>query len=87
MNKQKVNDLAAKVMDGREFERKIVRLMREKSPITMFDAVIHYCEKNDVEIETAISLLTEQMKRQIEVEAINENMVQKKGSKLNFEKD
>jgi hypothetical protein len=70
------------ILSSKEFETKIKELMKEKSPITMIDAVVLYCEKNNIEIETAASLVTSKMKHVIEAEAIKGKMITTKNAKL-----
>jgi hypothetical protein len=70
------------ILSSKEFETKIKELMKEKSPITMIDAVVLFCEQNNLEIETAASLITSKMKNVIESEAIKGRMITTKNAKL-----
>jgi hypothetical protein len=70
------------ILSSKEFETKIKELMKEKSPITMIDAVVLFCEQNNLEIETAASLITNKMKNVIESEAIKGRMITTKNAKL-----
>jgi hypothetical protein len=79
---EKISKSKLKILSQKDFESKISAIVREKSPITMIDAIVLYCEKNNVEIETAAALVTAQMKSKLEKEAISQRMVESKGAKL-----
>jgi len=81
-DKEKISKNKLKILSQKEFEKNISNIITEKSPITMIDAIVWYCEKNNVEIETAASLVTAQMKVKLEKEAIKQRMVESKGAKL-----
>jgi hypothetical protein len=70
------------ILTTKEFEGKIKELMKEKAPITMIDAIVLFCEKNNLEIETAASLISSKMKNVIEGEAIKGRMITPKNAKL-----
>jgi hypothetical protein len=61
----------------------IETLVREKS-IEYYEAVLVYCESNNIEIETAASLIKQNssLKAKIQVEAENINMVKKTAARL-----
>lgn len=50
--------------------------------ITIMEAVIHYCEKNEIEVETASKLLNKKLRDMIELEASDLNMMKEKISHL-----
>jgi hypothetical protein len=70
------------ILTPKEFENRIKELMKEKSPISMIDAIVLFCEKNNLEIETAASLVSSKMKNVIESEAIKGKMIVTKNAKL-----
>jgi hypothetical protein len=70
------------ILTTKEFEGRIKELMKEKAPITMIDAIVLFCEKNNLEIETAASLISSKMKNVIEGEAIKGKMITPKNAKL-----
>lgn len=70
------------ILTPKEFENRIKDLMKEKSPITMIDAIVLFCEQNNLEIETAASLISSKMKNVIESEAIKSKMIVTKHAKL-----
>lgn len=70
------------ILTPKEFENKIKDLMKSKSPITMIDAVLLFCEQNNLEVETAASLISSKMKNVMESEAIKGKMITPKTAKL-----
>jgi len=64
-----------KILTSKEFENEIRILIKQKSPITMLDAVLLYCEQKNLEVETAASLITPRMKTVIEGEAIKARLI------------
>lgn len=70
------------ILTPKEFENHIKELMKIKSPITMIDAVLLFCEKNNLEVETAASLISSKMKNVMESEAIKGKMITTKHAKL-----
>ncbi len=53
-----------------------------KLKISYMDAVVHYCDKNDMEIEVAAKLLNSKIKQTISSEASDLNMMKEKIQKL-----
>lgn len=76
----KVNSL--KILTQKEFESAIKEIMKVKSPITMIDAILHFCEQTNVEVETAASLISNKMKGVIENEAIKQNLIHNSRARL-----
>lgn len=66
------------VKSSADFVKEIDRLVLNKN-LTFFDAVMYYCETNNIEVETAASLIKQSavLKARIQVEAENLNMVRK----------
>lgn len=67
--------MSLNILTSKEFESQIKRLIIDKHPITMLDAVLLYCEQKGIEVETAASLITPRMKTTIEGEAIKARMI------------
>ena len=63
-----------------EFVREIDRIAGLNG-LSYFDAVMHYCETNNIEVETAASIIKQSavLKAKIQVEAENLNLVRKSG--------
>ena len=69
-------------MNSKEFSLTIENIVKEKK-ISHMDAVIWYCEQNNIEIETPSRLISKSLKEKIQVEAMNANMLKvEKGGKL-----
>lgn len=66
-------------MTSKEFVVIIEQLKREKR-ISYIDAIVSYCEKNNIETDTVGKLISKPLKEKIEVEARNLNLLQKTGS-------
>ncbi len=66
-------------MTSKEFVIIIEKLKREKK-ISYIDAIVSYCEKNNIETDTVGKLISKPLKEKIEVEARNLNLLQKTGS-------
>ena len=70
-------------MNSKEFSLIIEGVVKDKRPITYMDAIIWYCEQNNIEIETTSRLISKSLKEKIQVEAMNANMLKvEKGGKL-----
>tara|TARA_B100000003_G_scaffold205630_1_gene219586 strand:- start:130 stop:348 length:219 start_codon:yes stop_codon:yes gene_type:complete len=70
-------------MNSKEFSLIIEKVVKEKRPITYMDAIIWYCEQNNIEIETTSRLISKNLKEKIQLEAMNANMLKvEKGGKL-----
>lgn len=66
-----------------DFIKDIERIVNEKH-VEYFDAVILYCEINNLEVETAAALVKQNstLKAKIQYEAENLNMVKRSGARL-----
>ena len=70
-------------MNSKEFTQKINDIVKDKKPITYIDAIVHYCEQNNIEIETTSRLISKSLKEKIKAEAMNANLLKiKKGGTL-----
>jgi len=58
----------------KKFSLKIEEIARDKG-ITHFDAVLYYCEKNEIEVEYVSKMLTKALKDKIEINARNLKMM------------
>ena len=78
----------AKLLPGKdylkpEFSLIIEGVVKDLRPISYLDAIVHYCEKEKIEIETVSRLISKSLKEKIQAEAINANLLNvKKGGKL-----
>jgi hypothetical protein len=74
--------MSLKILTQKEFEAEIKKILKEKHPITTFDAVLLFCEQKGLEIETAASLISPKMKSVIEGEAIKARMIKNTKARL-----
>ena len=75
-----MGDVMVDVMTTAKFSEIIERTVIDKR-ITYLDAVIWYCEKNELEIDVAAKLLNTTIKSKLEVEAQDLNFLAK-GARL-----
>lgn len=61
-------------MNSKEFSLKIESIVKEKR-ITHMEAVIWYCEQNDIDTGTVSPLISKSLKEKIQVEATNLRML------------
>ena len=57
-------------MNSKEFSLKIESIVKEKR-ISYMDAVVWYCEQNDIDTGTVSSLVSKSLKEKIKVEAVD----------------
>jgi len=62
-------------MNSKEFSLIIEGVVKEKRPITYMDAIIHYCEENNIEVETVGRLISKALKEKIQVECAKANLL------------
>ena len=61
-------------MTSKEFSLKIENIAKEKK-ITYMDAVVWYCEQNDIDTGTVSNLISKSLKEKIKLEATNLKML------------
>jgi ribulose 1,5-bisphosphate carboxylase large subunit-like protein len=71
------------IKSASDFIKEIEYIVKEKN-IEYFEAVLYYCEMNNIEVETAASLVKQNsvLKARIQVEAENLNMVKRTSARL-----
>ena len=69
------------IMNTQAFSMKIEQVVKDKR-IGYFDAVLWYCEQNEIEIETGAKLINTIIKKKIEAEASEMNVLKEKTAKL-----
>ena len=57
-----------------EFSQTIEQLAVEKN-LSLMDAIIHYCDKNNIEVETVATKLSKNLKEKIAFEAESLNLL------------
>jgi len=61
-------------MNSKEFSLKIESIVREKH-ISYMDAVVWFCEQNEIDTGTVSSMINKSLKEKIKIEAQERNMV------------
>ena len=61
-------------MTSKEVSLKIENIVKEKK-ITYMDAVVWYCEQNDIDTGTVSNLISKSLKEKIKLEATNLKML------------
>jgi hypothetical protein len=62
-------------MNSKEFSLIIEGVVRDKRPITYMDAILLYCEENQIEVESVGRLISKALKEKIQVEASKANLI------------
>ena len=62
-------------MNSKEFSLIIEVVVKDKRPITYMDAIIWYCEQNQIEVESVGRLISKALKEKIQVEASKANLI------------
>jgi len=69
-------------MNSKEFSLNIESIVKEKR-ISYMDAIVWYCEQNDIDTGTISSLVSKSLKEKIKLEATNLKMLKfSKGGQL-----
>jgi hypothetical protein len=69
-------------MNSKEFSLMIEGIVKEKR-VSYMDAVVDYCEKNDIDLTTVNPMINKSLKEKIKSEAVNLKMLkEKKGGVL-----
>ena len=62
-------------MNSKEFSLIIENVVKDKKPITYMDAILFYCEENQIEVESVGRLISKALKEKIQVEASKANLI------------
>ena len=62
-------------MNSKEFSLIIEGVVKDKRPITYMDAIVWYCEQNQIEVESVGRLISKALKEKIQVEASKANLI------------
>ena len=66
-------------MNSKEFSLEIEKIVQEKKGISYMDAILKYCDENDIDPSTVAPMLTKALKDKITIEAQNLNYIPKTG--------
>ena len=70
------------ILNSQSFSAEIESIVRGGKNVTYMDAIVHYCQKNDIEIETGAKLVNTIIKSKLEAEASELNCLKEKSAKL-----
>ena len=62
------------IMNSKEFSLKIEEIVKQKR-ISYMDAIVWYCEQNDIDTGSVSSLVSKSLKEKIQIEAQNLRMI------------
>ena len=62
------------VLTTSKFSKIIIEIVETKE-ITYLDAIMDYCQKNNLEVESAAKLVNQKIKAQLRVEATEEKLI------------
>ena len=62
-------------MNSKEFSLIIEGVVKDKRPITYMDAILWYCEQNQIEVESVGRLISKALKEKIQVEDSKANLI------------
>jgi hypothetical protein len=66
-------------MNSKEFSLRIEQVVQDRKGISYMDAILKYCDENDIDPSTVAPLLTKALKDKITIEAQNLNYIPKTG--------
>jgi len=66
-------------MNSKEFSLQIEKIVQDKKGISYMDAILKYCDENDIDPSTVAPMLTKALKDKITIEAQNLNYIPKTG--------
>jgi hypothetical protein len=80
------SELEGKFICADKFTSEIELLVAKNTDLNYIDAVVQYCDENEIEIETVAKLISKQLKMRIEQDAIQLNYLKKRKTttKLKF---
>ena len=66
-------------MNSKEFSLQIEKIVQERKGISYMDAILRYCEENEIDPSTVAPMLTKALKDKVTIEAQNLNYIPKTG--------
>ena len=79
---QRMENELEKVLENKffcpsKFTQEIETLVQENSEMSYIDAIVHFCEKNNIEVESVPKLITKPLKEKIKYEAMELNFLKR----------
>jgi len=69
--------LESKFFCPSKFAQEIETLVKDNSDMNYIDAIIHFCEENNIDIESVPKLISKPLKEKIKYEAMELNFLKK----------
>ena len=69
--------LEDKFMTTARFSQEVERIVLNNKDMNYIDAIIHYCEQNEIELETVPKLISKPLKERLKWDAIRLNFMKK----------
>jgi type III secretion system FlhB-like substrate exporter len=70
------------LMNTQTFSQEIEKIVQRGRGVSYMEAIVHYCEKNDIEIETGAKLINSVIKKRLEAEASELNCLKDRSPQL-----
>jgi|TARA_Y100000385_G_scaffold256175_1_gene282411 hypothetical protein len=70
-------NLEDKFMTAARFSQDVEKLVLNNSDMNYIDAVVHYCETNEIEIESVSKLISKPLKEKLKFDAQKLNFIKK----------
>ena len=71
------NIFEEKFMTQAKFSKDIETLVLEEPELNYIDAIVHYCESNEIDVEKVSKLISKPLKEKLRYEAIRLNFLKK----------
>ena len=74
---EKINLLEDKFMTPAKFSQEVEKIAIHNSDMNYIDAILHYCDMNEIEVESVPKLLSKPLKEKVKYEAQKLNYMKK----------
>lgn len=71
-------EIENKFLDPNKFSMEIETIVSKNEELNYIDAVLLYCNENDIDMENISKLISKQLKKKIEFDALQLNFLKKK---------
>ena len=75
MEKSKL--LEDKFMTAAKFSQEVERIVLDNNDMNYIDAIIHYCDQNEIELETVPKLISKPLKEKLKYDAQELNFIKR----------
>jgi hypothetical protein len=69
--------LESKFLCQTKFSKIIEDIVKKNNDMNYIDAIVHYCEENNLEVESVSKLISKPLKEKIKCDAINLNFLKR----------